>query len=172
MPGFSTNHNPDPDLVTLPVATNRTDLVSNEIDEEGNLEGENLEVMIATGGNTETQFITSWDWSNKGQLWWFGGQPGDSLLLRFKVPETGKYSVTLRLTMASDYGITSYFINNIPVTRFNGYTEGEKVTEITVDDFLLPGGENILTMVIQGKQKEAKDGYMAGIDRISINPSK
>lgn len=166
LPGYSTNHTPDIEAVTSPVASKRTDLVSNEVDEQGILEGERIEVMLASGGNSETQFITSWDWSEKGQLWWFGGKPGDTLYLRFKIGETGRYSVSGRLTMAPDYGIVKYFMNNIPSIVFNGYSMDEKVVDVNLGEFVLPEGENIITLVIEGKSREAKEGYMAGIDRL------
>ncbi|MDZ7738250.1 MAG: hypothetical protein U5K32_04085 [Bacteroidales bacterium] len=47
---------------------------------------------------------------------------------------------------------------------FNAYTDGEEVVEIALGRHILPEGENVFTIIINGSDKRAKDGNMAGID--------
>jgi hypothetical protein len=174
MPPYKINIIPEPESVKNPVAQKRSDVIIPEINEAGIIEGEFLEVISRDSGTVETQYITQWDWSNKGQLWWYGGVPGNRLNLKFIIPEAGNYEVRGRLSKAADYGIIGFEINGKPVNgTFNGYIPKDvKATEIGLGDIKLLKGENIFTVIIKGKDKNAKPGYMAGIDYLKFTMKK
>ncbi|MBS0011672.1 MAG: DUF2961 domain-containing protein [Bacteroidales bacterium] len=164
-PGAETNISPDMEAVSKPVPRKKADIVKPVMDDKGIIEGEFLEVMAAESGSAETQYITSWDWSNKGQLWWRNGEPGDKLFTRFLIPETGMYEVSARLSGARDYGIITFELNANPAGgTYNGYTDGEQLVEVPLGKHILLEGENILTVIIKGSDQRARPGNMAGID--------
>ena len=168
-PGAEINIKADKEAVRQKVARERADIVSPAADDEGIVEGEFLDVMALESGTAETQYITSWDWSNKGQLWWRNGEKGDRLMARFIVPETGRYMVSARLSRARDYGIVSFEINGEKAgIDFNAYTDGEEVVELPLGQHILPEGDNILTIVIKGSDSRALPGNMVGIDYLRI----
>lgn len=165
MPGAVTNISNDIESVSNKVPSKRADIIRPILNDDGIIEGEFLEVMALESGSAETQYITSWDWSNKGQLWWRGPEAGDKLITRFIVPETGMYNITARLSRARDYGIIRFEINANPAgSLFNGYTDGEEVVELSLGRHILLEGENILTLISLGSDTRAKPGNMAGID--------
>ena len=169
IPGATINISPDKDAVSKPVPLKRADIIKPVMDEKGIIEGEFLEVMAAESGSAETQYITSWEWSNKGQLWWRNGKTGDKLLTRFIIPATGMYDIIARLSQARDYGIIGFEVNANPAGKtFNGYTDGEKVVEIPLGKHMLLEGENILTVILKGSDERAKQGNMAGIDCLTF----
>ncbi|MEE4215090.1 MAG: glycoside hydrolase family 172 protein [Bacteroidales bacterium] len=168
-PGAMINISPDEEAVSKVVARERADIVKPAVNDEGIVEGEFLDVMALEGGTAETQYITGWDWSNKGQLWWRNGETGDKLMTRFIVPETGQYMVSARLSRARDYGIVSFEINARRAgIDFNGYTDGEEVVEVPLGRHILPEGDNILTIEIKGSDSRALPGNMAGIDYLKL----
>ncbi len=169
LPGAEINIKPDKEEVSRPVPRKRSDIIKSVMDDNGIIEGEFLEVMSVENGSAETQYITSWDWSNKGQLWWRNGETGDKLFARFLIPETGMYAVTARLSKARDYGIISFELNaNAAGSTFNGYTDGEEVVEISLGNHTLLEGENILAVIIKGSDLRAQSGNMAGIDYLKL----
>ncbi|MBN1388094.1 MAG: DUF2961 domain-containing protein [Bacteroidales bacterium] len=168
-PGTEINIIPDEEAVARPVPTKRSDIIKPVVDDNGIIEGEFLEVMAVEHGSAETQYITAWDWSNKGQLWWRNGETGDKLFARFTIPETGMYDVTARLSRARDYGIISFKLNANPAGGFfNGYTDGEEVVDISLGRHMLLEGENILEVMIHGSDPRAAPGNMAGIDCLEL----
>jgi hypothetical protein len=169
-PGFVTNRQPEPELVSLKAAVKRSDIILPVADSSGIIEGENLEIMFYSGGKIETQYSSSWEWSGSSQLWWFEGDPGDTLMLRFKVDRLDRYRVKGRFSMASDYGIAEIFINNTLLSQFNGYTDGEAIVDIDLGEIYLIEGDNILSIIIKGEDPRSKGGYMFGIDRIEVTP--
>ncbi|MEA1886755.1 MAG: glycoside hydrolase family 172 protein [Bacteroidota bacterium] len=169
-PGAEINVSPDEEAVSRVVPRKRSDIIKPVMDENGIIEGESLEVMSVEGGSAETQYITSWDWSNKGQLWWRNGEVGDKLFTRFIIPETGLYEVTARLSKTRDYGIISFELNATPAgPTFNGYTDGEEVVEVSLGRHMLIEGDNIFTVIIKGRDDRSKPGNMAGIDYLKLN---
>ncbi|HUS86775.1 MAG TPA: glycoside hydrolase family 172 protein [Bacteroidales bacterium] len=171
-PGFSTNINPDINLVTIKVPYKRSDVIIPVLNEEGIIEGEFMEVLQIDGGSAETQFTTTWDWSNKGQLWWRNASEGDNLDLRFISEAEFMSNVELGLSKAVDYGIISFRINGKPSSiRFNGYTNGEMVTNIDLGLFQINEGDNVLSITVEGSDRRAKQGNMAGVDYLKIGTS-
>jgi hypothetical protein len=172
MPDYTTNTKPEPRSVANTVAQKRSDVYKPEVDEHGLIEGENLEVVSVDSGTVEVQQIAGIGWSNNGQIWWHGGIPGSKLDLRFIAGEKGFYNIAAALSKAVDYGIIGFEINGKPVGRiFNGYIpEKVEYSKTDLGTYYLNTGENIITIIIKGKDKNAKPGYMAGIDYLVLKP--
>jgi len=168
-PDAEINVYPDEAAVSRLVPKKKSDIIKPVMDDNGTIEGEYLEIMSIENGSAETQYITGWDWSNKGQLWWRNGQPGDKLFTRFLIPQTGRYDVEVRLSKARDYGIIGFELNaSVAGSTFNGYTNGEEVVEISLGKHILLEGENILTVILKGADPRAEPGNMAGIDCLKL----
>ncbi len=77
----------------LPPAIERRPLLTMLQIKGGGIEGESLQVLGMTGGQTTIQDVGSVGpaWSQDQHLWWTGGQPGDTLALGFDVPAEGTY---------------------------------------------------------------------------------
>jgi hypothetical protein len=169
---YQTNIKPKPWSVTNPVAVKRSDVIKPEVGENGIIEGEDMEVTGSDGGVTETQYITSVGWSNGGQIWWHDAKAGNKLHLKFIMENEGIYNVTGIFTRAVDYGIISFEINGKPAgSLFNGYNpENVRFTDVNLGSWPLKKGENTFTLLIRGADKNAKPGFMAGIDCIKFKP--
>lgn len=155
------------------VALSKSDIIPPSVKNDS-LEGENLEVFFVTGGETETQYITEWDWSDEAQLWWKNGRPGDTATFVFILPEAGKYRVQARMSQAVDYGMVKLLIDRQTVfPRFNGYTaEGVKTLPLELGTLRLGEGKHLFELVLLGKDPRARAGYMAGIDLITFTPTE
>jgi putative heme-binding domain-containing protein len=79
------------------------------------IEGESLETLQVTAGDTETQNMSSFpagDWSGDAHLWWTGAEPGAELILQLPtVEKPGQYAVKVILTKARDYGRVQFYLN-------------------------------------------------------------
>jgi hypothetical protein len=170
LPPYKTNIEPRPGSVRNPVALKRSDIIKPEVDDDGVIEGEFLEIMSSDGGTVETQYISQWDWSNGGQIWWHGATPGNKLNLKFLMKDAGNYRITGRFSKAVDYGIIGFEINGKPLNIiFNGYIPERGVsTDLDLGNHFLMKGDNFFTMVIKGKDKNAKPGLMAGVDYLKF----
>jgi len=164
-PGVETNVEPDPEGVQKPVALERSDIYSPKVDEEGQLEGENLEVRSVGSGSANVQ-KGQLGWSGNGQLWWRDPEVDTRLTTRFILEEGGQYRVRAGLTKAPDYGIVRLFLNDTPVVNsFNGYhAEEVAIEQVSLGSHVLKAGENTLSVKVLGRDDRAKPGNMAGID--------
>lgn len=173
-PGYTINIEPRPESVSNPVALSRTDVISPSVDSEGTIEGENLEEAGLTGGIAEIQYSGRVDWSNKSQLWWHGGNPGDTLNLKFVMPARGRFKITASLTRAADYGMINFLVNGQKSgVTFNGYIpSGVETRKVILGTFDLKRGINMLSVIIAGSDKRAKPGNMAGIDYLYFEPAR
>lgn len=168
LPGYKVNIVPDINTVKLKVPSDRSDIIKPELNEEGIIEGENLKIEARRGLSAETQAIASWDWSQKAQLWIRNGKAGSELTASFLSKEEGTFRISGRFTMASDYGIADYYINDQKALTFNAYSPAEKVAELEMGSFHIKKGTNTLRIVIKGTDPEAKPAYMAGIDMLQL----
>jgi hypothetical protein len=139
---------------------------------EGALEGEHLNVVSITGGQTSVQGGAAWEWSNAEQLWWTGAQEGAELVLAFPVQEAGRYDVQVVLTTANDYGIVTLAVNEgAPSDAIDLYTTHVKTTPaIDLGAHELAKGDNLLKVTLVGTNPKAKPAYMFGIDYIMLLP--
>ena len=172
-PGTKTNVEPDVEMVQCPVALERSDIYSPKVDPDGNLEGENLEILSVESGSHRVQ-TGQLGWSDNAQLWWRNADTGAELSTQFVLEEGGRYRVKAKLTRAADYGIVQLSINgSVALARFNGYHKDGVVTEkVNLGTHHLKAGENTLSVKVLGKDDRAKPGNMAGIDVLHFDKVK
>jgi len=169
LPGYKVNIEPDAALVKLEVPSERSDLIEPIVNDDGIIEAENMKIEALRELSAERQFIASWDWSGNGQLWIKDGKPGSGLTASFISPEAGRYKITGRFSLASDYGISEYYINDKKACRINAYTPGEKVIEKYLGIFEIAEGHNTFRIELLGTDPAAKTKYMAGVDMLKLS---
>ena len=164
-PGVETNVKPDIEAVRNKVMLDRSEIYPPVVDENGRIEGENLEITMTPSGTAGVQ-SGNYGWSGNDQLWWRHGNEGDELLTKFTLEQDGRYTVSAQLTMAPDYGIIQLYLDGKPIgSRFNGFHEGSVITrQVNLGTHVLNEGEHILSVRILGADPKAKPGNMAGID--------
>ncbi|RME91684.1 MAG: DUF2961 domain-containing protein [Verrucomicrobia bacterium] len=141
---------------------------------KGVLEGERLEVLSRTGGQTQVQGMAGFAgrWSNDAQLWWTGAKPGDRLELALPVERAGRYAVKIRCTRAVDYGVARILLDGRPLGEpIDFYHDGVVATdELTLGEAELPAGRHRLTVEITGANPKAVKAYMFGLDYVRLEP--
>jgi hypothetical protein len=137
------------------------------------IEGESMKPIV---GDAEVQGLGSFgtNWSGNTQLWFRAQRIGAHSENEFQAPNAGKYKLTVRLTMAPDYGIVQIGVNgkNVggPIDCYHGLENGKQVVPtppIDLGSVELKSGANILNMEIVGSQK---GGCLAGLDYIKLTP--
>jgi len=142
---------------------------------KGAIEGEAMEILGKTGGQTQVQAMEQYggNWSGQEHLWWTKGKPGDKLDLAVPVKDAGKYKVTLQLTKAKDYGIVQLYLDDkrvgSPIDLYNPDVVPTGVIDLGVHD--LAAGKHKLTVEITGANEKAIKSYMAGIDYVRLEPA-
>lgn len=173
MPGHETSRENDPEMTRKRVALKRSDLIMPAVSKDGEIEGEDLEVVSSSDGIYQNQYIGGWGWSKDGQLWWRNAGKGSKLETRFTCDEAGNYSVNAVLTKAPDYGIVSFRINNGPVVKsYDGYSPHGGIARVSLGTAGLNEGENFLNLEITGANTNAKPGNMVGIDLLRFDRLK
>ncbi len=139
---------------------------------EGALEGEDMKVVSVSGGQVQPQTGVEEMWSAAKQLWWVGGKPGDSLVLEFSAPKTGRFNISAKFTKAPDYGVVQLKVNGQPVGEpIDFYNETVRATPLLLlGQCDLHEGANTLSVEIVGKNDKAIPSHMFGLDCIVINP--
>lgn len=139
-------------------------------------EGENLEVVDATGGETQTQTImqnrqsgTSL-WSGGSQLWWQEAEVGDELTLGVPVAQAGTYEVKVGMTEAPDYGISQLsFAGKTPLAPIDFHNGELRAVEVYLGEYELEPGTHELKLKLTGKNDEATD-QLLGVDYVKLLP--
>jgi hypothetical protein len=169
-PGAECPLGQDP-AVELPIARNVDDVVE-MVREPGAIEGEGLESVQTTGGETEIQDIPSFGWSGNQQLWWRDASPGDTLTVAFPVETAGTYDVHLRLTRAIDYGRVQFAVNGANQgPKIELYRDPLDTYTLTLPAVSLHAGNNTLEIRITGAHPDAVPRHMAGLDYIKLQPA-
>ena len=167
-PGAKVNIEPDPDDAKLPVKHGQT-----TAHVPGAIEGESLKVVEKTGGETEIQEVSDWNWSGGGQLWWMDGKPGDKLTLEFNAPQEGKFKVVAELTKASDYAIVAASVNGKKSKeKIDRYFASVKHDPVELGTFELKKGANQLEVEIVGANEKAIKRHMFGLDFLKLEAAK
>jgi hypothetical protein len=133
------------------------------------IEGEAMKAMV---GDAMPQGLGGFNghWSGGSQLWFRAQRIGAHSENEFQAPKAGKYKLTVRLTMAGDYGIVQMGVNGKNVGGpIDCYVEKVVVPTqpIELGAVDLKTGANILNMEIVGTQK---GGCLAGVDYIKLVP--
>lgn len=140
-------------------------------------EGEELKVLKVSAGKTSVQKMAGFKadkWSGDAQLFWSGGKAGDSLILEFEAKTTGKYDLEAALTMANDYAIVQFGVDDHPLgPKLDFYHSPEVVTSgmQKLGTFELKEGSHRLTIRISGANAFAAPKFMVGLDYIRLKPA-
>ena len=143
----------------------------------GAIEGEAMKIVSKTGGNPAPQGMggfTTGKWSGKSHLWWTGGKPGNKLTVLIPAASAGRYEVFVAMTKARDYGIMRLAVNGQQVKPdFDLYDP--KVIDtgaVSLGEFNLNEGDNVLTIEIVGANSKAVKSYMFGLDYVYLARKK
>ena len=169
LPGATSNITPNPEEAQKPIARSVEELFPAKR-VKGAIEGEEMKILKAGGGQTEIQNVAAFEWSNNRQLWWKHGKAGDRLVLEFEVKQAGKHKLTAALTKARDYGIIDLKINDkLVLSKYDLYNNPDVITEeILLGECDLIKGANKLEAIIVGANPEAIKSYMFGLDYLLI----
>jgi hypothetical protein len=139
---------------------------------KGAIEGEELEILRKTGGNTTAQDMSGFgnDWSGESHLWWTGAKPGDTLALALPVARTNAYRLKMQLTKAVDYGIVQLRLDGQrlgePIDLYNNGVVATGALDMGAHD--LTSGRHILRIEIVGANEKAVKSYMFGLDYLTL----
>ena len=149
-----------------------------EIDEHsgranGVIEAEKLRVVEKSKGVVAVQQMGTWNdhkWSEGAQLWWHSASKGEHLTLDLPVAKTGNFEVFAKLTEADDYGIVSIAINDrVAAESIDLYGQAVKPTgPVSLGTHRLDSSGAVLKVTLRGRNKNAKPGFMFGIDFIYL----
>jgi hypothetical protein len=143
---------------------------------EGALDGETLTVLKKSAGQTTNQEMKGFAagrWSDNKQLFWTGAKAGDRLVLELPVEKSGKFEIRTALTMARDYGIVQFHLNDEPLGEpLDLYNSPDVITtgELTLGKRELPAGKHRLSIEITGSNPSAVKAYMVGLDYVRLAP--
>ncbi len=140
---------------------------------EGAIEGEDMEVLMKTAGETPKINMMKYpeSWSGNEQLLWIDAKPGDILELAVPVEKTAKYRFKLQLTKAFDFGIAQFYWDS---EELNGAVDVYDPQIILADmlDFgvrKIEKGKHVLKVKIAGtNEKASPKGYRVGIDYLLL----
>jgi D-arabinan exo alpha-(1,3)/(1,5)-arabinofuranosidase (non-reducing end) len=169
-PGAAQNIEPDPEAAAAPVVVEISQLMP-ILKVKGAIEGEGLEIAARSGGSTEIQGSSTYQWSNEQQLWWIDGRPGDHLDLLVPIKEKGRYRVFAYLTKAIDYGVVKLTFNDQPAEQlFDRFNDGVATDELELGVFDLQAGKNLLRveMVGMNPSEDAVPRHMFGLDCLRL----
>lgn len=140
------------------------------------LEGEELRILKTTSGNTTVQKMTNFQgdrWSGHAQLFWSGGKKGDTLTLEFE-SKAGKFELFAVMTMASDYAIVQFKIDDQPLGTPIDFYHSDVVTSglQKLGTVELKESAHHFSMTITGANPNAVQKFMVGLDYILLKPVK
>lgn len=142
------------------------------------LEGEEMRVLKATGGQAIAQKMSSFKkdlWSGDAQLFWTGAKKGDTLTLELDVKTTGKYDISGAMTMAGDYATVQLAIDDRPLGKPLDLFHATDVLTTGVLKFgeaELKEGSHHLVITITGANPAAVPKFMFGLDYLLLKPVK
>jgi len=140
---------------------------------EGAIEGEDMAVLRATGGEYRDQVMTGFgrQWSNGAQIFWLDAHVDDSLVLAFDTPQAIACTLLAQFTTAGDYGIVRVGADGVTVGGpIDLYHNGVSTTgQIALGTLTLGAGPHQLSLVIAGRNASSSN-YFAGLDYILLRP--
>jgi len=167
LPGGTSNKKPENELTALPIIQHKNELVSNIPDENGKIEGEYMNIKVK-GGMERTQSLIDQDWSNGTQFIWREANTNDELTMGFRVNEAGKYNISIRFIVASDYARFSIALNNrLLIPSYDAYNEHLTTKTLDLGIVSLQEGENTLKMIQLPKNPKSHNTLL-GIDYITV----
>jgi len=140
----------------------------------GVIESENMKVIRTSKGVAFAQGSFVWGYSNGKALWWVENEPGDELELGFNVEKSGKYEIKALFTEGFSIGNHSLYINGEKVEKELSFWNPDFIQseqETGLGEFDLNAGENVLKVVVEGKE-EKSIGYVFAFDYLRLMPVK
>ncbi len=142
----------------------------------GALEGEELRVLKTTAGKAGVQKMAGFKgdtWSGGAQLFWSGGKKGETLTLEFD-SKAGKFDLAAVMTMAGDYGIVQFAVDDQPLGKPIDFYHAEVVTSglQKLGTLELKEGSHHLALTITGANPAAAPKHMVGLDCLLLTPAK
>jgi predicted Ser/Thr protein kinase len=148
----------------------------------GAIEGESLEVLSSGVSPVRVKvyddFRLLWkgQWSGRGHLWWGEKNvPGERLRLAFLSKLSGRRTLVLALTRASDHGIFKVSVNGAVVAeRLDLYDPGLRTGDVEFPGVELKAGPNELEFEVVGMHPDARSWgpatglYKLGLDTLQI----
>jgi CubicO group peptidase (beta-lactamase class C family) len=132
---------------------------------DGMIEGEALEVVRIDGGSMEFQEQASC--SGKFQLWWAGAKDGNKLVVRFRVPRAGRYTIQATCAKNSDYGDATLALGNLS-KRLSFKTKALRWDAVDLGDVDLTAGPHDLTVTAHGSAGQNGVACHLGLDVLTI----
>lgn len=141
---------------------------------KGAIEGESLAVKSCSGGRHEVQELGDELFSDGKQRWWMDGQVGDELTLVLPVPKAGRYRIKAQFCTAADYGIVQVHLAGqklgAPIDLFHKGIKASGAKELGILE--LPAGDVALVLEVTGRNPEAVDRRMVGLDYLLLEPAQ
>jgi WD40 repeat protein len=149
---------------------------------EVTLEGELLRVVGRTGGSSFAQpmnIFSAASWSGNEHLFWRDAKLKDRLDLELPVARAGRYEVQIVLTKARDYATVQLWLDGEklgePIDLYSqpgpDPAEYSDVVTTGVLKFApreLAAGAHKLSVEVVGANRDAKAGYMFGLDYVRL----
>ncbi|MBL8866308.1 MAG: VCBS repeat-containing protein [Planctomycetia bacterium] len=140
------------------------------------LEGEEMRILKTTAGKAGVQKMAGFKadtWSGGAQLFWSGGKKGETLTLEFE-SKAGTFELVAVMTMANDYAIVQFGVDDKPLGKPIDFYHPEVVTSglQSLGKLELKEGSHHLTLTITGANPAAAPKYMVGLDYLLLKPAK
>jgi predicted Ser/Thr protein kinase len=141
-------------------------------------EGEMLRVLDHSGRpprpHPYSTYGAQWKgtWSGDSHLWWGPGvRDGDRLTLRFVAGETGRATLALGLTRATDHGIFRISVNGKEIAKSLDLWSRDLMTgEVEFKDVDLKQGANELEFRVVGSNPSAQEwGPGSGVHKLGLD---
>ncbi len=141
-------------------------------------EGERLPVLADSGHPPQRKgyayYSSYWkgNWSGAEHLWWGPGvKEGDKLRLRFSAGETGRGTIALGLTHASDHGIFKVSVNGAVIAEsLDLFSDDMETRETEFKNVELKAGPNDLEFEVVGTNPAAREwGFNAGLFKLGLD---
>ncbi len=135
----------------------------------GVIEAESVPPPEITGGQITKQGADR-PFSGEEFLRWTRPKLGDKMTLTFDSPADGKKHMLVHLVKARDYGQVQLYVNDSKAGDvIDGYDPHQVPSgEIDLGEFELKKGSNKLIVEIVGKNKDATDKHLFGLDYIRL----
>ncbi|AQQ09816.1 hypothetical protein L21SP3_01635 [Sedimentisphaera cyanobacteriorum] len=140
-----------------------------QIDIEGAIEGERMQIVRCEGGRAFVQKNTRFGWSEDEQVWWQNGKPNQKLVLSFESEKSGKFKIYANLTKARDYAVVDIRVNGrLMKEGLDLFNPAVKARETLLGKAEIREGENSIEVQIKGANPKAVKRYMFGLDYIKL----
>lgn len=168
LPGGTSNQKPEPAIAALPIAKNKSDIISPDIDKNGRIEAEHMKIELSHGVE-KTQKVPSLKFSNHSQFFWQGARLNDEAKLIFVTDKGGDYTMQGQLTKAGDYGIVNISLNGKLIrSTLDCYSPKLKTESVNFGTVTLKEGINELSVKVVGRNTKSAN-YLFGLDYLQFN---